>query len=168
MLASWAVSSCSDRSTLAGWVGKSAALLEPLANAIQRHVLSGAAIFGDDTPVKLLSPGAGKTKKAQFWAYVRDERPWDSKEPPAAFYHFSRDRKDDHPSKHLKTYKGWMHADGFPGFNALYEKGDIHEVACMAHVRRKFVDVFKSQGLPIAEEAIKRIARLYGGLWRSE
>jgi len=60
-------------STLADWVGKSAALLEPLANAIQRHALSGQAIFADDTPVKLLSPGAGKTKTARLWVYVRDE-----------------------------------------------------------------------------------------------
>ncbi len=64
-----------DRSTRADWAGKSAALLEPLADAIQRHVLSGQAIFADDTPVKLLSPGAGKTKTARLWAYVRDERP---------------------------------------------------------------------------------------------
>jgi len=151
-----------DRSTLAGWVGKSAALLEPLAGCIQRHVLSGAAIFADDTPVKLLSPGAKKTKKAQFWAYVRDERPWKGDAPPAAFYRFSRDRRGEHPAEHLKAYKGWMHADGFPGFNELYETGHVHEVACMAHVRRKFVDIFKSQGSLIAEEAIKRIAALYG------
>lgn len=164
-----------DRSTLAGWVGKSAALLEPLAECIQRHVLSGQAIFADDTPVKLLSPiarqanasirregGARKTKKAQFWAYVRDERPWKGDAPPAAFYRFSRDRQGEHPAEHLKAYKGWMHADGFPGFNDLYKTGRVHEVACMAHVRRKFVDVFKSQGSSIAEEAIKRIAALYG------
>jgi hypothetical protein len=55
-----------DRSTLTDWVGKSAALLEPLADAIQRHVLSGQAIFADDTPVKLLSPGAGKAKTARL------------------------------------------------------------------------------------------------------
>jgi transposase len=55
-----------DRSTLAGWVGKSAALLEPLADAIKRHVLSGQAIFADDTPVKMLAPGNGKTKTARF------------------------------------------------------------------------------------------------------
>ena len=43
-----------DRSTLAGWVGKATALLEPLADAIGRHVLAGQALFADDTPVKLL------------------------------------------------------------------------------------------------------------------
>lgn len=151
-----------DRSTLADWVGKSAALLEPLADAIQRHVLSGQAVFADDTPVKLLSPGAGKTMTARLWAYVRDERPWASEAPPAAFYRFSRDRKGEQPTEHLKDYSGWMHADGYSGFNELYRSGRVHEVACMAHIRRKFVDVFKSQGSAIAEEAIKRIASLYG------
>ena len=151
-----------DRSTLADWVGKSAALLEPLADAIQRHVLSGQAIFADDTPVNMLSPGAGKTRTARLWAYVRDERPWNGDAPPAAFYRFSRDRKGEQPSEHLKDYSGWMHADGYTGFNDLYRSGRIREVACMAHARRKLVDVFKSQGSTIAEEAIKRIAALYG------
>ena len=151
-----------DRSTLADWVGKSATLLEPLADAIQRHVLSGQAVFADDTPVKLLSPGAGKTKTARLWAYVRDERPWASEAPPAAFYRFSRDRKGEQPTEHLKDYTGWMHADGYAGFNELYRSGRVREVACMAHIRRKLVDVFKSQGSVTAEEAIKRIAALYG------
>ena len=58
-----------ERSTLTDWVGPSTALLAPLADAIGRHVLAGQAIFADDTPVKLLAPGAGKTKTARFWAY---------------------------------------------------------------------------------------------------
>ncbi len=78
-----------DRSTLADWVGKSTALLEPLADAIGRHVLKGQAIFADDTPVKMLAPGSGKTKTARLWAYVRDERPWVGETPTAAWYRFS-------------------------------------------------------------------------------
>ena len=54
-----------------------------------------------------------------------------------------------------------MHADGFPGFNDLYRTGRIAEVACMAHIRRKFVDEFEANGSEIAEEAIRRIAELY-------
>jgi transposase len=65
-----------DRYTMAGWVGKSTALLEPLAYAIEKHVLKGQTIFADDTPVKMLVPGSGKTRTARLWAYVRDERPW--------------------------------------------------------------------------------------------
>jgi transposase len=163
------------RSTLSDWVGKSAALLEPLADAIGRHVLRGQAIFADDTPLKMQAPtarqanagirrevGAGKCKTARIWTYVRDERPWGGDDPPAAWYRFTADRKGEHPTKHLARYKGWMHADGYAGFNDLYRSGDVHEVACMAHIRRKFVDVFQSEGSVIAEEAIKRIAGLYG------
>jgi transposase len=64
-----------DRSTFADWVGKSTALLEPLAAAIGRHVVAGQAIFADDTPIKLQAPGTGRTKTARIWTYVRDERP---------------------------------------------------------------------------------------------
>jgi transposase len=150
-----------DRSTLADWVGQSARLLEPLADAIGRHVRRGQAIFADDTPVKLLSPGAGKTKTARLWAYPRDERPWGSPAPPAAWYRFSIDRKAIRPRDHLKEFEGWMHADGYAGFEELYRSGRVREVACMAHIRRKFVDVQQSQGSAIAEAAIKRIAQLY-------
>ncbi len=54
-----------------------------------------------------------------------------------------------------------MHAAGYSGFNDLYRSGGIREVACMAHIRRKFVDVFQAESSVIAEEAIKRIAGLY-------
>ncbi len=54
-----------------------------------------------------------------------------------------------------------MHADGYSGFNDLYRSGKVREVACMAHIRRKFTDVFQAEGSTIAEEAIKRIAGLY-------
>jgi len=150
-----------DRSTLADWVGKSTRLLEPLADAIGRHVLAGQAVFADDTPIKLQAPGTGKTKQARIWTYVRDERPWAGRDPPAAWYQFSIDRKGDHPANHLANYQGWVHADGYAGFNELYRQDGVHEVACLAHIRRKFVDVFQSQASPIAEDAIKRIAGLY-------
>ena len=54
-----------------------------------------------------------------------------------------------------------MHADGYSGFNGLLGENKADEMACMAHVQRKFVDVFASQGNAIAEEAIRRIAELY-------
>ena len=150
-----------DCSTLADWVGKSTALLEPVAVDIRRHVLAGQTIFADDTPVRMLAPGTGKTATARLWIYGRDERPWGSSVPPASWYQFSPDRKGQHPKDHLAKYRGWMHADGYAGFKDLYRSGDIREVACMAHVRRKFVDVHRAQGSAIADEAIGRIAQLY-------
>jgi hypothetical protein len=103
-----------------------------------------------------------KCATARIWTYVRDERPWAGNDPPAAWYRFTVDRKGEHPTGHLAKYKGWMHADGYAGFNDLYRSGKVREVACMAHIRRKFTDVFQSEGSVIAEEAIKRIAGLYG------
>ena len=150
-----------DRSTLSDWVGKSTALLAPLADAIGRHVLAAEAIFADDTPVQMLAPGTGRTQTARLWTYARDERPWNGAAPPAAWYRFSGDRRGQHPKDHLARFRGWMHADGYAGLNDLYRSGAIHEVACMAHVRRKFVDIHRSQASPIADETIQRIAQLY-------
>ena len=150
-----------DRSTLADWVGKSTALLEPLAAAIGCHVLRGQAIFADDTPLKMQAPGNGRTRTARIWTYVRDERPWLGQAPPAAWYQFTVDRKGEHPASHLAGYQGWIHADGYAGFNELYRSGGISEVACLAHIRRKFADVFQSEGSVIAENTIRRIAALY-------
>ncbi|OED49358.1 transposase [Rhodobacteraceae bacterium (ex Bugula neritina AB1)] len=150
-----------DRSTMADWVGRSTALLEPLADAIGRIVRQGGALFADDTPVKMQAPGQKKTKTARVWTYVRDERPWAGQSPPCAWYQFTIDRKGEHPVSHLSGYKGWVHADGYSGFNGLFGKNKAGEMACMAHVRRKFVDVFASQGNAIAGEAIRRIAELY-------
>lgn len=150
-----------DRSTMADWVGQSTALLEPLADEIGRIVRRGEALFADDTPVKMQAPGNKKTKTARVWTYVRDERPWSGQSPPCAWYQFTIDRKGEHPVSHLAGYKGSVHADGYSGFNGLFGDDKADEMACMAHVRRKFVDVFASQGNAIAEEAIRRIAELY-------
>ena len=97
----------------------------------------------------------------RVWAYVRDERPWSGQSPPCAWYKFTINRKGEHPENHLSGFKGWVHVDGYSGFNGIFGDNKASEMACMAHVRRKFVDVFASQGSSIAEEAIKRIALLY-------
>jgi transposase len=150
-----------ERSTLSDWVGRSASLLEPLADAIGAHVLAGAAIHADDTPVNVLAPGTGKTKTGRLWVYLRDERDWSGDAPPAAFYRFTPDRKGRWPRDHLKNFKGWLHADGYAGFEELYRSGNIKEVACLAHIRRKFFDIHAAQGSGIAKEALERIAELY-------
>jgi transposase/uncharacterized protein (DUF1810 family) len=151
------------RSTLTDWVGRSTALLEPLANHIGKLVRAGPALFADDTPVKLQTKTKiKKAKTARLWSYVRDERPWQGQAPPCAWYQFSVDRKGEHPVNHLSGYTGTVHADGYTGFNGLFGENKADEQACMVHVRRKFVDIFEREGSAIAKEAIERIADLYG------
>jgi hypothetical protein len=151
-----------DRSTLADWVGGATSALEPLVDAFRRHVLNAAKLHGDDIPVPVLAPGTGKTKTGRLWVYVRDDRAAGIVEPPAAWFAYSPDRKSEHPLNHLKDFRGTLQADGYAGFNRLYEHGQVAEAACWAHVRRKFHDLYEAHQSPIAKEALDRIAALYG------
>ena len=150
-----------ERSTLADWVGQSAALLRPLLEALHRHVLAGACVHADDTPVPVLAPGTGKTKTGRLWAYLRDERSYAGSAAPAVFYRYSPDRRGEHPRAHLAGFTGVLHADGYAGFEGLYEAGRVVEAACWAHVRRKFFDLHATGKSPTASEALRRIQELY-------
>ena len=150
-----------DRSTLADWVGQCTSLLRPLIDALRRHVMAGKRLHADDTPVPVLAPGTGKTKTGRLWAYLRDERPYAGTAPPAAFYRYSPDRRAEHPRVHLDGFDGVLHADGYAGFDGLYERGCIIEAACWAHVRRKFFDLHTTGKAPVATEALTRIEALY-------
>src|SRR3546814_18935517 len=105
---------------MADWVGRSAALMDPLVAALKRHVLSGERLHGDDTPVPVLDPGRGRTRQGRLWVYVRDGRPRGETAPPAAFYEYSPDRKGEHPQAHLKRFRGVLQADGYAGFHEIY------------------------------------------------
>jgi hypothetical protein len=152
-------------------VGACAAVLQPLVDLIRAHVLAGARIHGDDTPVPLLAKG--KTIQARLWSYVRDDRPFGGTDPPAAIYAFSRDRSGEHPERHLAHYGGILQADAYAGFNGLYSPGrapaPIVEAACWAHARRKFfvlADIAAAARKsvvvsPVAAEAVRRIDAIF-------
>jgi transposase len=155
-----------DRSTLADWVGQSSALLRPLVDALRVHVLGGEKLHADDTPVPVLCPGRGTTKQGRLWTYVRDDRASGSEVAPAVWFAYSPDRKGLHPRTHLKIFRGILQADGYAGFDKLYNDADprhpIQEAACWAHVRRKFYDIQVATDSPLAIAAIQRIGELYG------
>jgi transposase len=152
-----------DVSTLADWVGASAAALSPLVELIRRHVLAAQRIHGDDTTVPVLAKG--KTITGRLWTYVRDDRPFGGPDPPAAVFAYSRNREGEHPRRHLADFAGILQADAFAGFNALYEPsrkpGPITEAACWAHARRKFFVLADLAKAPLALEAVRRIDVLF-------
>jgi transposase len=150
-----------ERSTLADWVGGTSQLLAPLVEVLRRHVLSATKLHADDTPVPVLAPGNGKTKTGRLWTYVRDDRPAGDTTPAAVWFAYSPDRKGEHPQAHLGHFTGTLQADGYAGFDAVYETGRIQEAACWAHVRRKFYDLHVAHQSPVAAEAMERIAALY-------
>ena len=149
-----------DRSTLADWVGQTAALMRPLVEAVGAHVMTAERVHADDTTVPVLDPGRGKTKTGRLWCYVRDDRPFAGTAPPAVLYCYSPDRKGEHPRTHLAPFRGILQADGYAGYAGLYDRG-VTEAACWAHARRKFFDVHAATQSPLAHEALQRIAALY-------
>jgi transposase len=156
-----------DRSTMAGWVGCMAALLDPLVVAVGKHVRAGEVLHADDTTVKVLAPGLGRTNTGRLWAAVRDERAFGGATPPAAFYRYSADRCAEHAQALLGSCRGFLHADGYAGFNNLFArdpktgKPRLTEVACWAHARRNIYEVYESTSSPLAKEALERIAELF-------
>jgi transposase len=156
-----------DRSTMAEWMGRIAALLSPLTEAIGRHVCAAPVLHADDTTVQVLTPGLGRTKTGRLWAAVRDERPFAGTAPPAAFYRYSPNRKGEHAEALLGNCRGFLHADGYAGFNTLFAPDPntgavrLTEVACWAHARRKLYDVYEATASPLAKEALERIAELF-------
>jgi transposase len=151
-----------ERSTLAGWVGGTSELLEPLVESLRRYVTAAGKLHADDTPVPVLAPGNGKTKTGRLWTYVRDDRPAGDERAPAVWFAYSPDRKGEHPEQHLGEFRGTLQADAYAGFNRLYENGRIQEAACWAHVRRKFFDLQQAHASAVASAALDRIAALYG------
>jgi hypothetical protein len=150
-----------ERSTLADWVGATSELLKPLQEALRQYVMSGRKVHADDTPVPVLAPGQGRTKLRRLWTYVRDDRPAGELAAPAVWFAYSPDRRGEHPHRHLAEFKGTLQADGYAGFNRLYDSGRIQEAACWAHVRRKFFDLHQAHASPITTEALERIGSLY-------
>lgn len=130
-------------STLADQVGGVASVLAPLYQRIEAHVLAAERLHGDDTTVPVLAKG--KTDIARLWTYVRDDAPFGATSPPAAIFHYSRDRRGMHPQTHLQTWCGVLQADAYGGYNELYKEGrppgPILEAACWAHGRRKFFEL---------------------------
>jgi transposase len=153
-----------DRSTLAGWVAKGDELIDPLVAAIRRYALATDKIHGDDTPVKVLAPGTGKTRTGRLWVYVRDDRPAGDAAPRAAWFAYSPDRGGEHPQAHLHGFKGALQADAYGGWPKLYATGDVQEVACWAHARRPWWELFLRSGRDpdsLGGQALRRIRELY-------
>ncbi|ANM13624.1 UNVERIFIED_ORG: transposase [Rhizobium aethiopicum] len=161
-------------STLADQVGACAAALKPIHSLIEAHVLAAERLHGDDTTVPILAKG--KTDTGRIWTYVRDDRPFGGLSPPAALYYASRDRRQEHPERHLKTFTGILQADAYGGYNPLFkvdrDPDPLTQALCWAHSRRKFfvladIAANATRGKnatpisPMALEAVKRIDALF-------
>ena len=164
-------------STLADQVGAASFALMPIFRLIEAHVFAAERLHGDDTTVPVMAKG--KTDIARLWDYVRDDRPFGGSDPPAVVFHYSRDRRGEHPRAHLAAWSGILQADAFAGYGELYaperQPGLILEAGCFAHARRKFFELADVEGAarkksrgekagiiyPIALEAVLKLDALF-------
>ncbi len=158
-----------SRSTLADWVGRLGVALEPLADRLVWHLLQRDCLHADETPVPQLDPGNGKTKKAYLWAYrSNDLQPG----PKILVFDYQAGRSGRHAQQFLHDWQGHLLVDDYAGYKALFATARAHpeqqrliepcvELACWAHSRRKFFDLFQADQSPIAQAALQRIAELY-------
>lgn len=145
------------RSTLASWSGAGGASLAPLLEAHRDFVLSAKVLHADETPVRLLDPGAGKTAKAYVWAYARGEHDG----TPGVIYDFCTGRGSKYPAEFLKAWAGTLTCDDYGGYDAIFRREGCIEAGCLAHARRKFDELARANASPVAVQAMQRIARIY-------
>ena len=141
----WPVS----RTRLCELLGQCAVLLEPIYKAMITRMKQSFAIHVDETPVQLLQP----KRTAYAWLYLGDA------DHPDTVFDFTAGRDGDYPTAFLKGYSGFVHADGYSGYNGIHDNGARH-LGCWAHVRRKFVEA-QTNNPAKSTEALAFIRTLY-------
>lgn len=145
------------RSTLGEWIGRIGVALQPLADRLAELLRERSCLHADETPVRQLDPGSGKTKHAYLWAYRSNAL---DEGPSMVVFDYQSSRAGAHARAFLQSWSGHLMVDDYSGYKALFAAGPT-ELACLAHIRRKFFDVHAASGSPVAEEALRRIALLY-------
>ena len=124
-----------------------------MAEALKIFILSQRVVHADETPLALLAPGRGKTKRAYVWVY----RTRNFVAQRAVLFDFCASRAGEHPRCVLKDFGGTLVTDDYAGYNALVVQS-ITAVLCMAHTRRKLLEAHVLNGSQIAGQAVALIA----------
>jgi transposase len=152
-----------SRSTLWNWEKNCAVALEPLVSCLKEELTAGDHLFSDDTPMPTLEKGLKKARVGRIWVYTRQPT---EKQKAITVYEYTPDRKGEHPQTFLKGFSGYLQADAYSGFDALFNKDEegrkrVKEVGCWGHTRRKFVDVVALDPNSVAQELLKMVQSLY-------
>lgn len=149
-----------SRQTLCGWVMQCSDILQPLVEAMKPDLLLSPKIHTDDTVIPVLEEGRDSTKEGRLWGYLGCG-------PPIVIYDYSPNRQQKWAEEFLRNYKGYLQADAYTGYDKIYAAGNIIEVACMAHARRKFFEIVQTNTKlgcskdGIAVTALSYIGKLY-------
>lgn len=142
-------------STVNDWIHAIANVLYPLYECQREAVLSGGYIQIDEVPWHIADRKGQACRKGYAWQ-TRDVSP---KPKGTWFYYYKGSRAAEIPRAQLRDYQGAIQNDGYNVYNIFEYVPGIIVLACMAHIRRKFVEAQKSN--PLAGEAVEYIAILY-------
>ena len=131
--------------------------LQPLVDRLSDLLRERSVLHADETPVPQLDPGNGKTKKAYLWAYRSSDL---ETGPPILVFDYQPGRHGAHVRNYLEGWRGHLMVDDYAGYKALFTQG-VTELGCLAHVRRKFFDLYAANQSLVAAEALRRIGELY-------
>ena len=149
-----------SRSTMSEWIGRMGFALQPLADRLTEMLRQRQVLHADETPVKQLDPGAGKTKRAYLWSYRSNDL---DTGPPIVVFDYQSSRSGQHARDFLQDWQGSLMVDDYGGYKKMFasDKHTVVELGCWAHARRKFFDLQVSGAHPQAAEALRRIGSLY-------
>lgn len=152
-------------STLGEWTGAAGLAIIPLVDRLRSFLHQRAAIHADETPIQMLNPGAKANgeKRAQNVqrAYLFAYRSAEIGTPPIVVFDFQTSRSGSHAAQFLTGYTGALVVDDFSGYKALFKDTPMTELACWAHARRKFHELHIANKSLLAEEALRRIGKIY-------
>ena len=145
-----------SRKTMCGWLAQCAEVLQPLYGSMKETLFKSKAVGTDDTSVKVLDMKLPFARTGRIWPYYGDDK------HPVIVYDYTATRQRAGPEKFLEGYKGYLQADAYSGYDALFkdEKRGLIEVACWAHARRYFHRALESDSGRMGP-ALLLIAQLY-------
>jgi transposase len=143
-----------SRSTLCDWMAVAAELLQPIVTLMMAKILQSRVVQNDDTPVKVQDHDGKGIKTGRLWDSIGDHY------HPYVVYTYTPDRSGAGPAAIFKGFEGYLQADAYSAYDALFASGKIIEVGCMMHVRRNFYEARTSDPLR-AHQALAWIKLLY-------
>ena len=140
------------RTVLERSAARCAEILKPIAQRVEAEILSQDVLFTDDTPVTIAQDSKGKSRQGRIWTYCDREG--------RIVYDFTESRTRDGPLSMLKDFKGFVHADAYPGYDRLYLPGAVREVGCFAHLRRYVLEAEQEEPV-LVKEGLSILRSLY-------
>ena len=147
------------RASMSTWMIRCAELLKPLVNLMRGIIQAGDIAYADETTLQVLKEKDRAAEKTSYMWYFAGG----TKEKRCVIYEYHPSREGKVARNFFGDYKGYLHCDGYSGYDAMLETGDIVGVGCWAHARRKFAAIVKSypNNPGFAAEAINRLKKVY-------